>query len=108
MKIYFLLILILNLFPIFYAQVRTTKGHELIEHDGFEYRKKTGDNAIISQGTIQVWMCPIKTCNGRIHTAVDSDVVMRVVTGHNHQRKITKHIVNLYKLYYILKINSLI
>ena len=91
MTIIILLILTCAFFPHIDSQIRTTKGQELIEHDGFEYRKKTGDNAVIS--TIQVWMCPIKTCNGRIHTAVGSNAVKRVVTGHNHNRKITQHIV---------------
>jgi hypothetical protein len=110
----FLIISISILSIDFVYGVRTTKGADLMLHEGYEYRKKTGDNAIIADGTIQVWMCPIKTCNGRLHTPVGSEVVLRIVTQHNHPPQTDTHVVsqnrkilfdNFYYKYVFLKFN---
>jgi hypothetical protein len=68
--------------------MKTTKGKDLVQFDGFEYSKK-GESV---DGRTQFWACPLRDCPGRAHSVVGSEQ-LTVKTPHNHMRSVEQLVV---------------
>lgn len=47
---------------------------------------------VSKDGRTQFWSCPIKTCNGRAHSPINTEN-LHVVTEHNHAKVQNQHVV---------------
>lgn len=84
----YLIFFFLYIFAIFgnVAAPKTTKNAVMVYFDGYEYRKK----GISTDKSTQFWSCTKKTCNGRTHSPIGSEL-LHIVSAHNHARVEKSH-----------------
>ena len=72
--------IILLYFTCIISAPRTTKGRDLLYHNGYEYKQK----GLSANHQTQFWNCVKNSCNGRVHTPANQLQPVTIVTKHNH------------------------